>query len=234
MKKCEKICNWLCGVVYANFRYPKTFVKPEVLTLFCGSVMCVKFLRKMSSIVIPEINSMTIGGIYTRDKYVGRIIEKCFPQKVHTLQLCSGTNLTPIRILFPQLMKLSINVKEIVNMSGFEINERQFKRILAAFRHIKSVSIKRSKFLIPNIPNLSLALNNTKIKKLNFDFCGKEDNSNWKENPQEFINLIKGISKSPQLTQSLNSLSAINSFSNPEQIRLILSTTSLSHINLSL
>ncbi|CAI2386848.1 unnamed protein product [Moneuplotes crassus] len=155
-----------------------------------------RFLR------IPDKNQIMIES--KRFNALGVFLFQNFPRRVQTCWLYYPLDdcLLPNHIL-PQILRFSSSVKKEICFCGFQFNEKQLKRFLAAFRHVEIVEFYGCTLLVPRVPDFSLALKGSKIRVLRFTYISFSRKFNYFTGPNELKNLIEGLATSPDLKKSL-------------------------------
>ncbi|CAI2378263.1 unnamed protein product [Moneuplotes crassus] len=142
-----------------------------------------------------------------RNKWILKFLRNSFPNQVYRFVLDSASPFgDSISYYFGDVIRISSKIQKEILLNKFCISFSQFKRLITAYKHLESVKITSCKLSIPTVADLHLALKNTHIQELDLYFCGAPKLSNWKDNPQEFKNLIKGLSTSEHLKTSLSKL----------------------------
>ncbi|CAI2367274.1 unnamed protein product [Moneuplotes crassus] len=224
LKKSDRIYKDLYSAPHQNSCYLKEFSKKDILFLIEGSIPCGKFAKRIHPIAASKLIKIVFSCFQNRDKNILNFILCCFPRKVNYLRMYGSSELPKSKNYFPELIKNSCKVQDKVNFSDFIINFRQLQKIVSAFRHVKSLNIISSIISVPKVPDFTHALDNTRISELIFDSCGVVNRSNWANNPQEFTNLIEGLSKSQDLKQALHYFSIKNCNLKETPTRKILNT----------
>ncbi|CAI2371814.1 unnamed protein product [Moneuplotes crassus] len=101
------------------------------------------------------------------------------------------------------LTTLSSKVVREINFSQFSIGLPQLKRLVAAFRHVRTLWLTHCRLSIPSVPDLSKALKNCQIQVIDLEGSGDSDCSDWENNFDEFENLVQGLASSSDLRLSL-------------------------------
>ncbi|CAI2365148.1 unnamed protein product [Moneuplotes crassus] len=99
--------------------------------------------------------------------------------------------------------RISWRVLKGMFICWFKISAPQLQKIIASYRHVEDLGICYCKLSLSVVMNFTEALKNFNIKTLSFSYSGRYDYSDWKSNPEELVNLIKGLATSSDLISSL-------------------------------
>ncbi|CAI2378681.1 unnamed protein product [Moneuplotes crassus] len=161
---------------------------------------------KLKDIRIPGMRSVHIGRQKYKIKDFCMLFRYSFPNKTSRFTLSYGW-LIPFPRYFVDFIRIAPRIEHTVTLQDLIINRKQLKRLFAALKHLRLLQLMRVKFSVPEIPDFSMALRNTKLEEFNFTRCGQPNRGNWKKNINEFVNLIKGFSTSDDLKKSLKLIS---------------------------
>ncbi|CAI2367832.1 unnamed protein product [Moneuplotes crassus] len=166
-----------------------------------------KFARKLRHLHFFDINRLIFHNIKDFNKHIFNFVDFSFPSKANCFLACSQSQirLNNFRV-FSSFIRCNYKITESIVFKGFRFNERQLKRLITSCKHVTSLSLVSCKLSVPKAPNFSKALQNVKIKRLNFNESGKSYLSDWKTNLHEFKNLVQGLSFSPDLKLSLKAI----------------------------
>ncbi|CAI2368553.1 unnamed protein product [Moneuplotes crassus] len=234
LKKSDRIIKDVYSAAHQDSRYLKEFSKKDLLFLLGGSIPSDKFAKRMQSLAVPKLHKISFPRFQNKDKSILNFILYCFPRKVNCFRVYGEVGLPKFKSYFPELIRNSWKVQDEVSFNGFRINQKQLQRIISVFRHAKSLSVYNSIISVPKMPDFTHALGKTRIEKLIFNLCGAVNRSNWTNNPQEFVNLIEGLSKSQDLKQTLNYFSVSKCNLEEAPTRRILNTYGFLNITLIL
>ncbi|CAI2369455.1 unnamed protein product [Moneuplotes crassus] len=162
------------------------------------------FIEKTNFFESLTTDNFNLLQVKAKNKNYFGFLDLSYPQQITYLSI--NSNCYPswsISNVLKSITKVSPRVLNKIKIFYFEINAPQFKRIMASYKHVQRINVIFCKLSIPSILNFSQSLRNTKIKKLDFCSCGNSKFSDWKSNPQEFINLIQGLASTQDLKQSL-------------------------------
>ncbi|CAI2369521.1 unnamed protein product [Moneuplotes crassus] len=173
------------------------FQKHEDLKFAC-KLKCVKFF---------SINEINLLYIKKKNKRIQDFFDFAFPSKVNDLWVifCAGINLNRSNY-FNSLIKISYKVTQSVGFENLCLSAFQLKRLVSAYRHVDTLKLWSCKLSIPNAPDFSKALYNCKLKQLSLIGSGSLSLSDWKNNFNEFKNLIQGLASSTDLRASLETV----------------------------
>ncbi|CAI2386127.1 unnamed protein product [Moneuplotes crassus] len=97
------------------------------------------------------------------------------------------------------LVRLSSKVAQRVSLHRFCIGFPQLKRLVGAYKHVRSLGFMFCRLSIPSVPDFSKALINCQIQELNLGGSGDSSLSDWDSNFDQFKNLVQGLASSPDL-----------------------------------
>ncbi|CAI2386631.1 unnamed protein product [Moneuplotes crassus] len=166
-----------------------------------GNFTCYKtcFLK------IPDVNRIATEFVKSKDSLA--FFSQTFAEKSEILRhTFSRERMYSSQPYFASGLENNSAVEKEIVFSVCRFNERQLKRSLAAFRHIETIEFNSCTFLVPRVPDLSLALKASKVKELKFCYSVVSSSDDEFTNPGELENLIKGFTTSPDLMQSLQQL----------------------------
>ncbi|CAI2372007.1 unnamed protein product [Moneuplotes crassus] len=170
-----------------------------------------KLSRSFKNLKFFDINQLTFDGVESKNMSFVEFLEFSFPDKTNQLYFGSCLQIDLNRSnYFKPLVSISTKVIQRVFFAFFRIGLPQLKRLLAAYKHVRVFGLQYCKLSIPNVPDLSKALINCQIQKLDLLRSGESDLSDWESNLDQFKNMIQGLSSSPDLRLSLTKVS-INS-----------------------
>ncbi|CAI2369552.1 unnamed protein product [Moneuplotes crassus] len=192
-----------------------------------------KFIEKTHFLESLTTDNFNLLQVKAKNKNYFGFLDLSYPQQITYLSI--NSNCYPswsISNVLKSITKISPRVLNEIQIFYFKINAPQFKRIMASYKHVQRININCCKLSIPSVLNFSQSLRNTKIKKLDFCSCGNSEFSDWKSNPQEFINLIQGLASIPDLKQSLQSIYVGGCCVCKNQIKDILDKYELNDVNI--
>ncbi|CAI2377871.1 unnamed protein product [Moneuplotes crassus] len=195
----------------------------------------IRLVRKIRGFKLFDVKKMDCFNVSNRNKRFLKLLLPQSPNKVG--QMCfyfkdvSRLNTSPY---FDLITKLNLSFCKTISISSASINQRKLQRFISAYRHVGIILFYKCRFCLPTTPDFSKALKNSKIQQLHFMHQKPSNGQEWKENPTEFENLIRGLSTSPDLHQSLTQINLAGSFPTPKIPQSILTKHLFSTITLSL
>ncbi|CAI2373621.1 unnamed protein product [Moneuplotes crassus] len=166
-----------------------------------------EYSKKLYPLKFFDAKTIHLCNIKPKNKHIFRFLEYSFSDKVNSLRIAS---MTPQKINnfkhFKSITSLSSLALKEAEFTNLVLNNPQFKRLIASFRHVKWLNFNSCKLSILTPPDLSNSMKNSKIARLSFFNSGDKHMSDWKNNFDEFINLVKGIGSSPDLIKSLKEM----------------------------
>ncbi|CAI2372802.1 unnamed protein product [Moneuplotes crassus] len=193
-----------------------------------------KFIKKMKYTALPELNKFSLHCFPPRNKTTDSFISNCFPRSVKCMVAEQEFILKPIRGYFTELIRVAPKVQQEVSFRYFTINDREFKRIISAVRHVRKVFFAWCEISVTKVPDFSFTLDKTRLEELSMQNCSYGHNSNLKQNSKEFKNLIQGLGTSQDLKQSLKLMNIKSQMLEIGDIRNTLNENGLEGVRLSL
>ncbi|CAI2371493.1 unnamed protein product [Moneuplotes crassus] len=164
-----------------------------------------QFMKSLKCLKVFDIGYLTLGWIDSKNRsFVLNFLQSSFPNKIKNLYFKSDDQMDLKRSNYlNSLTRLSSKVVEQVEFQNFSIGPPQLKKLVAAFRHVRTLRLEHCWLSIPRTPDLSKALKNCQIQKISLNGSGHSSRSDWWENYGEFRNLVLGLASSPDLRLSL-------------------------------
>ncbi|CAI2372042.1 unnamed protein product [Moneuplotes crassus] len=164
-----------------------------------------KLLKSLKSLKVFDIDCLALFRIASKNKrFVLNFLQSSFPNKIKSLDFGSSGQMDLKRCNYlNSLTTLSSKVVREINFRQFSIGLPQLKRLVAAFRHVRTLCLGHCRLSIPSVPDLSKALKNCQIQEINLQGSGSPDCSDWENNLDEFENLVQGLASSLDLKLSL-------------------------------
>ncbi|CAI2371776.1 unnamed protein product [Moneuplotes crassus] len=194
------------------------------LSLFLERYSDLSFVKKDGILVVPPCDNIFISLFPEKNHNVSKFLANSIANSVCNLELFLRNKLWPINNYFPEFMRISSKVLQSVCFGDFRINQKQLQRIISAFRHVGNISIFRCAISVQKVPNFKYALKNCKIKTFVLSNTGRSILKSLFQTPEEFINLVEGLSTSPDFNQSLETFKILSLPYNESCIRNILNT----------
>ncbi|CAI2372541.1 unnamed protein product [Moneuplotes crassus] len=199
--------------------------------LFFGQPKDKEFIRKVWSIPLFTYNAITCDQSSNGHKYISKFLNTSFPIEVNEFAFIGTFGMkTNISKYFNSIMRLGHRVLKDVFFSRLKLNRHQLKRLLASFKHVKCFRILSCKLCVPYVFDLSKALINTQIAKINLSYCGDSDNCDWENNPQEFTYLIQSLATSVDLKLTLSEIKISHCEINRDEAQQILQDNDLGSV----
>ncbi|CAI2372183.1 unnamed protein product [Moneuplotes crassus] len=163
-----------------------------------------KLACSLNSQKFYDINAIYLFVDTSKNKHLTDFLTSCFPNKTNYLGAWTShcTKLDRSNY-FNLLVSHNSKVVRRVEFNRVKLSFRCLKRLIAAYRHVRVLTLSNLKLSIPSVPDFSKALTNCQIKTLILRYSGWSDCSNCRNNRDQFKNLIKGLASSPDLRLSL-------------------------------
>ncbi|CAI2371889.1 unnamed protein product [Moneuplotes crassus] len=164
-----------------------------------------QFLKSLKCLKVFDIDWLSLDDIGSKNRsFVLNFLQSSFPNKIKELDFWPSDEMDLKRSNYlNSLTTLSSKIVQRVNFEHFSIGLPQLKRLVAAFRHVRTLELVDCRLSIPSVPDLSKALKNCQIQEINLERSGGLDRSDWKNNFDELENLVQGLASSPDLKLSL-------------------------------
>ncbi|CAI2370492.1 unnamed protein product [Moneuplotes crassus] len=176
----------------------------EEFNICCDKYRDGKVAQKCRSLKLFDIGDFNMKNIEKSIKHFHTFLNSSFPDSVHNLNVYCMHVIKLIKFdIFKSVIKCSSKICTSACFDQFSFGKSQFKRLIAAFRHVHKLTFRRCNLSIPNPLDLSTALRNTKMEKLSFYLSGSLNCSNWEANPNDFKHLVHGLGTSEDLAQTL-------------------------------
>ncbi|CAI2374639.1 unnamed protein product [Moneuplotes crassus] len=142
-----------------------------------------------------------------RNKHVQSFLLDWFPEKLNDFNVSSERiKIASISLCFSGIIRNSSKVLNSFTIHGFRVNLSQFKRLIASFSQVKTLKLSTCKISLPTSFTFPESLPSSKISELDLFASGSRLYSDWKNNPEQFRNLIQGLATYPGFKMSLYSL----------------------------
>ncbi|CAI2371742.1 unnamed protein product [Moneuplotes crassus] len=164
-----------------------------------------KLLKSLKCLKLFDIDWLSLDEIDSKNRrFVLNFLQSSFPNKIKRLDFQSSGLMDLKRSNYlNSLTTLSSKVVRQVSFRNFSIGPPQLKKLVAAFRHVRTLRLEYCRLSIPSVPDLSKALKNCQIQKIDLEGSGNSSRSDWENNFDEFENLVQGLASSPDLRLSL-------------------------------
>ncbi|CAI2366590.1 unnamed protein product [Moneuplotes crassus] len=163
-----------------------------------------KFIKKIKFLKFFSVNKFRLNFGDMRNKHIVNLIDYSFPNKTNEIYASSSTENKMNRVIyFNSLIRISSKVTREVTFNCFCFSFPQLKRFVAAYIHVKNLNLWYCKLSIPTVIDFSKALQNCQIQVINLLGTGSYSCNNWRDNFDEFNNMIQSFSTSSDLRKSL-------------------------------
>ncbi|CAI2371825.1 unnamed protein product [Moneuplotes crassus] len=175
------------------------------LYIWANQICDGKLLKSLKRLKVFDIDWLHLIGIGSKNRrFVLNFLQSSFPNKIKILDFWSSGQMDLKRCNYlNSLTTLSSKVVQKVDFRNFSIGPPQLKKLVAAFRHVRTLRLEYCRLSIPSVPDLSKALKNCQIQGIDLEGSGNSSRSDWENNFDEFENLVKGLASSPDLRLSL-------------------------------
>ncbi|CAI2383888.1 unnamed protein product [Moneuplotes crassus] len=195
----------------------------------------VKISQSLKKYKHPRCQAISLYSVNKKSEVVKSLLRRFFPQQVKEFKFCLSSsphlqdacseesNFKKMNIgrYLKELAQVLPKVTHQVAFGYFEISQKQFKKLLYLCRDKEKIIFDQCKIHLHEIPSLSKAFKECKIKTIDFYRCGVSELGDWKNNLLHFDNLINGLSQSRNLQNSLNKIWLYGSYVSKENIRKV-------------
>ncbi|CAI2371599.1 unnamed protein product [Moneuplotes crassus] len=193
-----------------------------------------KLLKSLKCLKVFDIVWLILGGIDSKNRrFVLNFLQSSFPNKIKELDFRSSGQMDLKRCNYlNSLTRLTSKVVRLVHFERFSIGLPQLKRLVAAFKHVRTLGLISCRLSIPSVTDLSKALKNCQIQKIDLNGSGDSDCSDWDNNFDEFENLVQGLASSPDLRLSLEKVDVTECGVTQNKVEQVFEENQLGEVNI--
>ncbi|CAI2372041.1 unnamed protein product [Moneuplotes crassus] len=193
-----------------------------------------KLLKSLKCLKVFDIDWLGLDYIASKNRRsVLNFLQSSFPDKIKSLTLWPSGLMDLKRCNYlNSLTRLTSKFVQRVNFERFSIGLPQLKRLVAAFRHVRILCLLNCRLSIPSVPDLSKALKDCQIQKIDLEGSGGSDCSDWENNFDEFVNLVQGLASSPDLRLSLEKVIVFDCGVTKNQVEQFFEENLLGEVNI--
>ncbi|CAI2369915.1 unnamed protein product [Moneuplotes crassus] len=103
-----------------------------------------------------------------------------------------------ISYYFDPIIRINQRVQRKMTLSGFNVGERQLKRLIISYRHVKAFGLRFCELSLQTVPDFSYSLKTTQIESIDFEGSEGIFEGDNEGNPDGFQNLMIGLATSPE------------------------------------
>ncbi|CAI2370798.1 unnamed protein product [Moneuplotes crassus] len=179
----------------------------EEFNICCDKYRDGKVAQKCRSLKLFDIEHFNMNNIEKPIKHFHTFLNYSFPDSVYNLNVsCRHASQNKKLNIFKSIIRISPKIRNSACFEQLCLNESQFKRLIAAYRHVHNLTFRRCNLFILNPLDLSTAFEDTKIERLSLVGSGLPCSSSWGTNLYMFKNLIVGLETSNALAKTLKVL----------------------------
>ena len=112
--------------------------------------------------------------------------------------------------LFEVLKQLVQKTTDWVTVAYIRLSTKEFCELISLAKHIKQMEFVFCSITLDKECNFGQDMDNCKLKVLNLNQSGSNENGNWETSNRSFKNLVVGISKCLPLKNSLKTIHICN------------------------
>ncbi|CAI2371854.1 unnamed protein product [Moneuplotes crassus] len=193
-----------------------------------------KLLKSLKCLKVFDIDCLYLTQIDSKNRlFVLNFLQSSFPNKIKILDFCcSGLMDLKRSNYLNSLTRLTSKVVQKISFGNSIIGLPQLKRLVAAFRHVRTLGLVWCRLSIPSVPDLTKALKNCQIQKIYLFGSGDSIRSDWENNFDEFENLVQGLASSPDLRLSLEEVDVRNCCVTQNKVEQVLKENQLGGVNI--
>ncbi|CAI2385657.1 unnamed protein product [Moneuplotes crassus] len=206
----------ICKDVYEDTHSHEIYAEPLIydseqhydqFRLYFNKSQDLNFLRKLRLIKLFNTNAVVFDNTSDKNKNITKLLNSSFPSKAKEfLFVGSCRNSIKFSKYCDPFCRISSRIVRKVFFSKLVINEHQLKKLMVSSRHVLTIRLVSCKLLINKVIDFSKVLKGTKVQKIDLTCCGKESESDWKTNPEQFSTLIQSLATSEDLKLTLSTL----------------------------
>ena len=189
----------------------------------------------LSYVKLPNLKRVFIQYVDKKLDTVARFLNSSFPNTVEDLFLNGGLDKPSFKIddLQPSLSRFLPGVQNRIHVSNVQMDSSSLSNFIKAAKHIKEVNISNGNIHVNGQIDFGQHLHYY-IKQLCLFGTGNSNNSSWRTNKQDMIDIFKAI-KNTHLSKSIESLLLSDcGWSNSEMKKILESDeVGLGHIKLN-
>ncbi|CAI2386637.1 unnamed protein product [Moneuplotes crassus] len=194
-------------ILYSVLTGKKSKVGPNYslnLDLSCEKDM--KFIQKLKG-PIPDVKNLQMESLpQDCEEVVNRFMADNFPSRVGNFDFNLNSKLVRIDPYLDEILAVKARIQVKLSLYKLKLSKQQLCKVLEECKHLKTIGFNYCNLKIPSVPYFEDDLSESKIQYLGFDYSGDGDYSDWDQNPDEFCNLIKGLSYCEDFTANLSGI----------------------------
>ncbi|CAI2368859.1 unnamed protein product [Moneuplotes crassus] len=166
-----------------------------------------EFIECMGSNILANLETLKIFNIKNKMPVVKDFIFSSFPQQANRFHLnCGGSVINSDQII-DVVCYMNPKIAETLYLYNLEVGQIQMRTLFQLTKDNKKfLGFPCCKLELDTVPNLQHCLIRSKIQTLALSYCGKPEYCDWRNHPERFENLIKGLSQSEDFKKNLKSL----------------------------
>mmetsp|Transcript_30233 Transcript_30233/g.29726 ORF Transcript_30233/g.29726 Transcript_30233/m.29726 type:complete len:210 (+) Transcript_30233:554-1183(+) len=147
-----------------------SFTSEDMLSIMSNMNSTKKFLEKMKSLPLPAIKVAKIKFVSKRRKGYESFLSESFTNIYGSLYFSTEDLIYP-NYCFRNIIKISSRISKEVMLDKLKISRSQLKHILKSCAHVSYLVLKDCTVSVPEIPELSTCLKDTKITRFSLLSC---------------------------------------------------------------
>ncbi|CAI2359407.1 unnamed protein product [Moneuplotes crassus] len=183
---------------------------PTKMDIFPDEYRDSKFIQAIPKIKMPAMDSINLVYSNFGNKHFRNFVAKSTPtatRRFHIIEMKGMKNLRHFNILLGPSVGKS---KKLLFQHLLNISEKQLKRLFISSKHCNTLGILGSTFSLPSDADFSECFRGTTLKNLTFSILDDSNQDNEDESLNKLESIVSGLAKSPDLKQSLESMTIIS------------------------
>ena len=177
--------------------------------LDCSKDSDMSLLKALANFKLPIISTFNLSNVPANSELVRAFVVKLRNIKNFSFYRPSNDRVMSSKYI-RELRLAAENTTEILAIKGLIFTVEDFKSLVVSARHVKFLSISDSWIPLDCKFDFGDQLDSSEIQFLSMSGSGSLSCGNWGKNPQRFENLLKAISNSLPLRNSLNFVDITN------------------------
>ena len=187
----------------------QNFEKSSELFLILNDKKDMKAISMFSKYKLPNLEKIIIVNLDEADPMLNNFLVNSFPFKVAKFEVGDSDSKICLDVgpYLDSLAEATSKTTDELKISYFSINSYQLSSLIVASKHCKEITFSRCILDTDEVVDFGETLNDATFESLRFLTTGAANYSKWKEHPHRLRNILKGLSKVPNIQKNLKYLS---------------------------
>ncbi|CAI2371822.1 unnamed protein product [Moneuplotes crassus] len=182
---------------------------------------------------LPDLKTFWIRHILRESQEeVKHCIAKYFPKTVREFSFNGASALESIDLYHSALLAAAPCVTKVVCLCNFKISQLQTIALLTAFHKVTYFGFTYCILHIPSVASFPDSVENSNIRRLDFNLSGNRAHGDWEKDSSCFNNLVAGLAQADTLRENLEEVGMWDCGMKKEEIKEILENCGLGHVNI--